>query len=89
MKDKELDDFAVGIREYALSLGVELYGVASAEAYKESFPDKPQPDQFVENARSVVVIGLPFEPGTIATVLSPELAALRSKASDEVSTGAA
>ena len=89
MKDKELEDFAVGIREYALSLGVELYGVASAEAYRERFPDKPQPEQFVENARSVVVIGLPFEPGTIATVLSPELSGLRAEASDQVGTSAA
>ena len=89
MKQETPEGFGAETREYALSLGAELYGVASAEAYGEVFPDKPQPKQFVENAQSVIVIGLPFEPGTMATVLNPELAALRSKASDEVSTGAA
>jgi epoxyqueuosine reductase QueG len=72
------------LMEYAQSLGVELYGVASAEDYAREFPDKPQPDQFVMNARSVIVIGLPFEPGTIATVLRPELSGLRGRAVDQV-----
>lgn len=72
------------LREYALSLGAELYGVASAEAYAKSFPNKPQPTRFVENARSIIVIGLPFEPGTMATVLRPELSGLRAKATDQV-----
>ena len=72
---------------YARDLGAELYGVAPAAAYADRFPDKPQPARFVENARSVVVIGLPFEPGTVATVLRPELAGLRSRAADEVTEG--
>ena len=77
------------LREFALSLGVELYGVASVDDYSERFPDKPQPARFLDGARSIVVIGLPFEPGTVATVLSPELAALRAKAADSVATEAA
>jgi len=89
MEPETLERFGIDTRDYAVSLGAELYGVASAEAYGEIFPDKPQPGQFVADARSVIVIGLPFEPGTMATVLSPDLAALRSKASDEVDTGAA
>jgi epoxyqueuosine reductase QueG len=40
----------------------------------------------VEGARSIIIIGLPFEPGTVATVLRPELAGLRTQASDQVST---
>ena len=60
------------LREYALTLGVELYGVASADAYALSFPDKPQPGLFVKNARSIVVIGIPYEPITVATVLKAE-----------------
>ncbi len=72
------------MQEYALSLGAELYGIASAEAYAEHFPGKPQPTTFVENARSVIVIGLPFEPGTMATVLRPELSGLRIKAAEQV-----
>lgn len=73
------------LREYAHTLGAELYGVASAEDYGTEFPDKPQPGRFVGGARSVIVIGLPFEPGTVATVLRPELAGLRARAADEVS----
>ena len=34
--------------------------------------------------RSVVVIGLPHESGTVATVLCPELSGLRSQAEDQV-----
>jgi epoxyqueuosine reductase QueG len=74
------------LREYALSVGAELYGVASAADYARQFPDKPQPASFVEDARSVIIIGLPFEPGTVATVLRPELSGLRRRASDQVAT---
>jgi epoxyqueuosine reductase QueG len=75
-----------GLAGYARGLGAELYGVASAAAYARDFPDKPSPEQFVEGAQSVIVIGMPFEPGTVATVLRPELAGLRLEASDQVST---
>lgn len=74
------------VEAFARSLGAELYGVASAAEYAGVFPDKPQPTGFVRGAQSVVVIGLPFEPGTIATVLRPELAGLRSRAADQVTT---
>jgi len=74
------------LREFAEGLGVELYGVASAEDYAREFPDKPQPTRFVENARSIIVIGLPLEPGTVATVLRPELSGLRVRATEQVST---
>ena len=75
------------LRDYALSLGAELYGVASAAEYAAQFPDKPAPHSFMKDAQAVVVIGLPFEPGTIATVLRPELAGLRARASEQVATG--
>jgi epoxyqueuosine reductase QueG len=74
------------LASFAHSLGAELYGIASAAGYAQHFPDKPQPASFVEHARSVIVIGLPFEPGTTATVLRPELAGLRAQASDEIVT---
>ena len=80
--------FADELKEYATSLGAEVYGVASAADYAAEFPDKPQPTRFVDGAQSVIVIGLPFEPGTVATVLRPELAGLRAQAADEVSSGA-
>ena len=35
----------------------------------------------------MVVIGLPFEPGTIATVLRPEPAGLRARTADAVTAG--
>ena len=77
-------ELASKLKEYAESLGAELYGIASANLYAEKYPDKPKPHQFVENAKSIIVIGLPFEPGTIKTVLKPDLAALKSNASDKV-----
>lgn len=90
---KEYSDVEVAegaaLREYAASLGAELYGVASAADYAAHFPEKPQPTQFVEGARSIVIVGLPFDPGTIATILRPELAGLRANAIDDVGTEAA
>jgi epoxyqueuosine reductase QueG len=74
------------LAEYARALGAELYGVASAAQYAREFPDKPSPARFVEGSQSVIIIGLPYEPGTVATVLRPELAGLRAQASDQVST---
>jgi len=74
------------LNEYAHALGAELYGVASAADYVREFPDKPSPERFVVGAESVIVIGLPFEPGTVATVLRPELAGLRVRASNQIST---
>ena len=88
MQKDFLDQVDIGeeLREYARSLGAELYGVASAADYAEQFPDKPQPTWLVANAQSVVVIGLPFEPGTVATVLRPELAGMRTRATDQVAS---
>ncbi len=62
-------DLSEELRDYALCLGVELNGAASADAYVGSFPDKPQPGLFVKNSRSIVVIGIPYEPTTVASVL--------------------
>lgn len=72
------------IEQLARSMGAEVYGVASVSEYENQFPHKPRPSAFVENAKSIIVFGLPFEPGTVATVLNPELAGLRRKAADEV-----
>ncbi len=60
------------LREYALSLGAELFGVASVEAFGREFPDKVQPELFVKGARSIVVIGLPYQPSVLATALRSE-----------------
>ena len=84
-KSKQID---ADLRKYAVSLGAELYGVASVKDYAEQFSDKPQPTKFIENAESVIIIGLPFEPGTIATVLRPELSGLRDEATEQVSSAA-
>ena len=75
------------IERMATDLGAEVYGVASAEDYEKHFPNKPSPKKFVENAQCVIVVGMPFEPGTVATVLRPELAGLRSRATEEISSG--
>jgi len=85
--NKSVAEASQALKTYARTLGAELYGVASAADYEREFPDKPSPSSFVENARSVVVVGLPFEPGTVATVLRPELAGLRARAADQVTSG--
>ena len=72
------------LRDYALSLGAEIYGVASAVAYKERFPEKPQPERFIPDARSVIVIGMAFNKGTLATVVKPSAAGLKRKSADSV-----
>jgi epoxyqueuosine reductase QueG len=79
-----IEQRSADLKEYTISLGSELYGVASAEAYAVHFPEKPQAARFVEKARSIIIIGLPYEPGTIATVLRPELSGLRVKATEQV-----
>jgi hypothetical protein len=57
----------------------ELLRVASAADYEREFPGKPPPARFVEGARPVIIIGLPHEPGIVATVLRPELVGLRAQ----------
>jgi len=68
---------------YARSLGAEIYGVASADKYKDIFPDKPQPDKFVEEARSVIIAGLPFSRKIMDTVAQPWLAEVHRKGADD------
>ena len=72
------------IREYALSLGAEIYGVASAALYKERFPERVQPDSFIPDAKSIIIVGMAFNKGTLATVVNPEATRLTRKASDDV-----
>jgi len=79
-----LEQRTAELKEFAFSLGAELFGVASAEDYALRFLEKPQPARFLENALSIVIIDLPFEPGTMATVLRPELAGLRVDAADQI-----
>ncbi len=75
------------LEAFARSLGAEIYGVASAEAFKE-FPQKPQPSKFVPDAKSVVIVGMPFTREIYATVAKPELAEIfRSGADDAALTG--
>lgn len=84
MNEREATQDGNGLRPYALSLGAELYGVASAAAYEERFPDKPSPQNFIPGARSIVVIGMPFNRGTMATVVNPAASGLQDKAADSV-----
>ncbi len=84
MTQKSKNDIAKKIKKFVLTIGAELYGIASAELYKKHFPKKPQPEKFLKNTQSIITIGLPFEPGTIATVLKPELSGLKTKASEKI-----
>lgn len=76
------EELAEGLERYALLLGAELYGVAAADAYREHFPEKPQPERFVPGARSVIVIGLPRSRGVMATVLQLSGPGSQERASD-------
>ena len=84
MIEQDLVEVGEELRVYAMSLGAEVYGVASAALYGEHFPEKPQPDKFIPDARSVIVIGMAFNKGTLATVVNPNAAGLRRKAADDV-----
>ncbi|MFC1714487.1 4Fe-4S binding protein [Candidatus Poribacteria bacterium] len=84
MIGQELVEVGEELREYAMSLGVEVYGVASADLYKEYFPEKPQPEKFIPGAKSVIVVGMAFNKGTLATVVNPNAAGLKRKAADDV-----
>lgn len=86
--EKKVDDLHAGstfikegeeLESFARSLGAEVYGVASAESFKE-FPKKPQPDAYVPDAKSVISIGMPFTPEIYATVAKPSLAPVSKKA---------
>ena len=70
------------LEAFARSLGADIYGVAAAEAFKE-FPKKPQPSKFVPDAKSVVVVGMPFTPELFATVAKPALAEVSRKATED------
>lgn len=72
------------IEAYCRSLGLDLYGVASAAAYEERFPEKPKPSSFVSDAQSIIVIGIAFEPSTVATVLHPHLSNLRPYTPEQI-----
>jgi epoxyqueuosine reductase QueG len=70
------------LEAFARSLGAEIYGVASAEAYQE-FTKKPQPGKFVLGAKSVVVIGMPNSPDLYATVAKPAMAEIVKRPGEE------
>ena len=75
------------LETFARSLGAEIYGVVRSEAF-EAFPKKPQPSKFVPDAKSVVIIGMPFTIELYDTVAKPELAEIyRSGADDAARTG--
>ena len=74
------------LEAFARSLGAEIYGVAAAEAFKE-FSKKPQPSKFVPDAKSVVVIGMPFTPELFATVAKPALAEVSRKGAEDAALG--
>ena len=77
----------VEYRQYALELGADVYGVAAAQDFS-LFPTKPQPERFVQGAKSVIVIGLAYSRGTMASVLRPEMSGLTKRAADSVTNKA-
>ena len=68
---------------FARSLGAEIYGVASADRLEELFPEKPPPGKFMEGARSVIIVGLPFTREIMDTVATPWLAEVHRKGADD------
>jgi epoxyqueuosine reductase QueG len=77
------------LEDYACGLGALLYGVASVDMYRDQFPDKPQPDQFVPGARSIVLVGMPFTQGVMETVVKHELSGLQASSRDVLQSGRA
>jgi len=63
---------------FAHSLGAEIYGVTTAESFKE-YPQKPQPSKFVPGAKSVIIVGMPNLPELFATVAKPAMAEIVKK----------
>ncbi len=80
-ENTKIEREAQELESYARSLGAEVYGIASAEAFKE-FPEKPQPSKFVPDAKSVITVGMPFTPELYATVAKPWLAGISREAAD-------
>ena len=68
--------------QYARSLGAGIYGVAAADTCRKLFPSKPSADKFVEGAKSVIVVGLPYSPEIMDTVAQPWLAEVRQKGAE-------
>jgi len=62
------------ILEEVDQMGVDIFGIASAQEYCQLYPQLPSPKLFVPNARSIILIGQIIEPSTMRTVLHPELA---------------
>lgn len=69
------------LEAYARSIGADVFGVAAAEAFSE-FRSKPQPDRFVPDAKSVIIVGVANTPGLFESVLKPELAEITPDGSD-------
>lgn len=84
---KALQTAGVEIEAHARSLGAEIYGVASAEKYGELFPNKPPPSKFVADARSVIIVGLPFSREIMDTVAKPWLAEIHRKGAEDAALG--
>ncbi|MBI2907486.1 MAG: epoxyqueuosine reductase [Chloroflexi bacterium] len=79
---RETQKAGAELEAFARSLGAEIYGVASAEAYLRDFPTKPPPTKFVPDAKSVIIVGMPFSPAIYATVARPEMAEVFRKPAD-------
>lgn len=77
------------LEAYARSIGAEIYGVASVAAYVRDFPRKPSPAKFVADAKSVIIVGMPFSREIVATVARPEMAEIFRKPSEDEAGGEA
>lgn len=75
----------IEIKEHAQKHGIDLIGVASAEAYEVDRPNEPivNPRTYYESAKSIIVYGFyfgglptePLKPDTLCVRLSPGLSA--------------
>jgi epoxyqueuosine reductase len=54
-------------------LEIDLFGVASAHDFNEFYPDLPSPNRFMDDARSIIVIGIPYDPEAASTIIRPDL----------------
>lgn len=83
---QSLQDVGADVETAARRLGADIYGVASAQTYEELFPRKPAPSKFVADAKSVIIVGLPFSREILDTVAKPWLAEIHRRGAEDAAT---
>ena len=90
VRDRSQDEILQGgaeLEAFTRSLGAEIYGVAATAEWSR-FPQKPPPSKFVADAKSVIIVGMPFSREIFDTVAKPWLAEIHHRGADLAAMGA-